>query len=137
MSAAESLYDCSCDYDGYWDVIHTRSVKAARKPYVCCECKCDIRVGEPYENTWGVYEGDACRYRMCARCVDLRDWAKISVPCFCWCYESLHDDVREMVRQVAPDIPGFFMEFGRRMVRIRRRAAAGKAERGAPRKEGA
>ncbi len=85
MSAAESLYDCSCDYDGHWDVFHKRSVKAARKPRKCCECGCTVHAGEPYEYTWGVFEGDAQRYHVCARCVELREWARISVPCFCWC----------------------------------------------------
>ena len=45
------------------------------------------------------------------------------MPCFCaHRIGELHERVRDMVRDVAPEVPGFFMEYGRRMVAIRRRA---------------
>jgi hypothetical protein len=107
---------CSCDYDPpAW----ITRVKAARKLRRCDECGCDIRPGESYENVCG----KVSTFHTCVRCVELREWACISVPCFCWTYGGeMHEEVREMVREVAPHIPGFFMEFGRRMVKIRQRA---------------
>jgi hypothetical protein len=110
-------YEC-CDYDPpEW--IKKRNVKAARKPHQCVECRAPILVGEPYEYTSGKWDGIHDVFHVCALCVELREWATISVPCFCWGYGNLHQDVRDMVQEVAPTVPGFFMEYGRRMVRIR------------------
>ena len=112
-------YDCYCDYEPpEWMTV--RNVKAARKPHKCYECSAPIFIGEPYEYTSGKWEGYHDTFHVCTRCVELRQWATISVPCFCWAYGNLHDDVREMVSQVIGDTPpGFFMEYGRRMVKIR------------------
>lgn len=111
-------YDCYCDYDPpTW--ISIRNVKAARKPHKCDECDAPILVGEPYEYTSGKWDYHDT-FHICMRCVELRQWATISVPCFCWAYGNLHNDVHEMVREVVHDAPaGFFMEFGRRMIAIR------------------
>lgn len=115
-------YDCYCDYEPpEW--ISIRDVKAARKPHVCCECAAPIAAGEPYEYTSGKWEGYHSVHHICVRCKELRQWATISVPCFCWAYGNLHEDVREMVSQVIRDVPaGFFMEYGRRIVKIRNEA---------------
>lgn len=130
MSAAEAWYECSCDADGYWNVgPTTTNVKAARKLWYCAECGCNINPGESYEHIWGVWDGESTSIHTCVRCVELRRWAIISVPCFCWNASELHEGIRGMVGQVAPHIPGFFMEFGRRMVVIRRRARADREER--------
>jgi len=112
-------YECYCDYDPpEW--MSQRMVKKSRKPHKCYECSAPIFVGEPYEYTSGKWDGYTDFFHTCTRCVELREWAKISVPCFCWGFGNLHDDVREMVREVVHDAPaGFFMEFGRRMVAIR------------------
>ncbi len=112
-------YDCFCDYEPptWCNIIN---VKASRKPHQCYECHAPIFVGEPYEYTSGLWEGEFQDFHVCTRCVELRQWATISVPCFCWGYGNLHDDVREMARETARHVPGFFMEYGRRMIRIRR-----------------
>lgn len=115
-------YDCYCDYDApTW--ISVRDVKAARKPHKCDECHAPIFKGEPYEYVSGKWD-DHQTFHICARCVDLRQWATISVPCFCWAYGILHENVRDMVQEVAPTVPGFFMEYGRRMVKIRQEKRA-------------
>jgi hypothetical protein len=112
-------YDCYCDYDApEWHNSHI--VKAARKPHKCYECRAPILVGESYEYTAGKWDGDVNFFHICTRCVELREWARISVPCFCWAYGNLHDDVREMVSEVRRDVPGFVFEWGRRMVKIKR-----------------
>lgn len=110
--------NCFCDFDPpTWITI--RNVKAARKNHTCAECRAVIFKGEPYEYTSAKWEDSVDDYHICLLCVELREWAKISVPCFCWYYGNLHDDVQEMVREVSYTTPGMFMEYGRRMVKIR------------------
>lgn len=114
-----SSYACYCEYDPpEW--ITTVKVKAARKQHKCSECGYKIAVREAYEYVCGKWDGYLSQFHTCVRCVELREWAIISVPCFCWAYGNLHDDVGDMVQETAPGIPGFFMEYGRRIVRIKR-----------------
>lgn len=118
-------YDCYCDGDSpTWCTI--RDVKRARKPHKCDECSAPMPLGSPYEYTSGLWDGMVMDFHICPLCVELRQWATISVPCFCWTYGDLHENVRDMVREVAPTLPGFFMEFGRRMVKIRQVREAAK-----------
>lgn len=120
------MYDgeCYCDYDPpAW--ITTREIKAARKPHRCDECGAHIAPGDPYEYVCGKWNGYVDRFHTCRLCRELRQWAMISVPCFCWAYGNLHDDVREMVREVAHKVPGMFFEYGRRMIQIKRAKAKG------------
>jgi hypothetical protein len=123
-------YSCECSYD-MPSVTSTRKVKASRKPRRCCECGYRISIGEPYTSTWGIWEGDPQTYVHCALCADLLEWALISVPCFCWLYEGLHEDVAAMVSEVRHDVPGFAFEAGRRAVKIRRQVRAQKGPRAA------
>jgi hypothetical protein len=115
---------CECDYD--YDppkVFRAGLVKRARKQHRCDECNGPILAGESYKKRGGVWQETFETYRQCALCVELEEWAKISVPCFCWdIFGTLHERVQEMVQDVAPTIPGFFFEYGRRMVKIRARA---------------
>lgn len=114
-----SYESCYCDYDPpEW--LSTRNVKAARKPHRCDECGVPIKAGEPYEYVHGKWDGYCSTFHTCMLCAELRQWALISVPCFCWSYGNLHDDVGDMVQETAPDVPGFFMEYGRRMIKIKR-----------------
>lgn len=117
-------YDsCSCDYDPpEFIVIETRK---ARKSHRCYECRADIPPRETYEHVRGKWEGEIYTFRTCALCLELRQWAKISVPCFCWAYGDLHDNIRDMVSEVRPDVPrGFVFEWGRRLIKIERRRFA-------------
>jgi hypothetical protein len=113
-------YDaCDCDYDApeFCDITTVK----ARKPHRCYECRGSIKPGESYERTAGKWDGDFCSFKTCALCRELRRWAVISVPCFCWTYGELHENVRDMVSEVRSDAPsGFIFEWGRRMIRIER-----------------
>jgi hypothetical protein len=115
-------YDCTCDYE-MPSVVRNRNVKRARKHCRCEECGRDIEAGDPYRNIWGVWDGISETHVMCRHCADLNDWALISVPCFCWCYGTLHEDIRNMVEEVRRDVPGFFFEYGRKMVALKRAGA--------------
>lgn len=119
-----SYCDCSYADDGP-EFYRQERIKAARKQFKCCECYGPIFIGEPYRRLTGKWNGDIGTYRYCHLCDEMRQWAEISMPCFC-AYEigSLHERVREMVQDVAPNLPGFFFEYGRRAVVIRRRKRA-------------
>lgn len=117
------MYECYCEGEPP-EFCEVSNVKAARAEHVCEECRRRILRGEPYEYTRGKWEGYFSVFHVCADCVALRQWAVASVPCFCWAFGNLHEEVREMVREVAPDVPGFFFEYGRQMVNIRRKRAA-------------
>lgn len=113
-------YDCYCDGDPA-EFYHAE-MRKARKPHKCYECRCEIPVGETYEHVRGKWEGDVSTFKTCALCFELRQWALISVPCFCWNFGDLHENVRDMVDGVRRDTPlGFVFEWGRRIIKIQRR----------------
>lgn len=115
---------CECDYDFDQPEFYTETTARARKHHQCWECSGYIQPGEVYKRRSGKWDGRVETYPECSLCMELREWAKISVPCFCCnIFGELHETVREMVRDVAPTVPGFLFEYGRRMVRIRSRAA--------------
>ena len=116
-------YECSCDYEPA-EYASKRSVKAARKQYSCDECPALIRPGEPYTYIHGKWDGYHATFRTCRHCQSLLEWARISVPCFCWGYGNLLQDIADMVGEVRRDVPGFFFEYGRRVITIRRQRAA-------------
>lgn len=117
-------YDaCYCDYDppAFCNV----EPRKARKAHKCYECRGPIEAGERYEYTRGKWEGDIYTFKVCALCLELRAWATISVPCFCWAYGDLHENIREMVEEVRSDVPaGFVFEWGRRIIKIERKRYA-------------
>lgn len=116
------MYACFCDYElPEW--LTVKNVKSAKKSHRCSECGAVIPAGAAYEYNCGKWDGYVDQFHVCLLCVELRNWATISVPCFCWTYGSLHEQVRDMVHEVSPDVPGFFMEYGRRKIKIRRAKA--------------
>jgi hypothetical protein len=112
-------YDaCYCDYDP--PTFCTIKTVKGRKEHKCDECRGPIAVGEQHEYVSGKWDGDLQWFRTCPLCLELRQWALISVPCFCFGYSNLHQDVIDMVQEVAPGVPGFVFEWGRRMIKIDR-----------------
>jgi hypothetical protein len=119
--AAVSYCDCDYDYDAP-SFCKVETVKRSRKQHVCCECSGPIFVGESYEHITGVWDGALKVYRECAPCREMRRWAEISMPCFCsYTFGELHERIREMVKDVRRSVPGFYFEWGRRYVRLKRR----------------
>lgn len=115
---------CECDWDGNRPQFFTvRYVKKAIKDskHRCEECNGPICKGESYRRVEGKWYDSIDTYCTCHLCLELEEWAKISVPCFCANVGELHKTVQEMVKDVAPNVPGFFYEYGRRMVAIRKR----------------
>lgn len=114
---------CDCDYD--YDPPEFGSinnVKRARKVHRCDECSGPIFAGESYQRLVGVWDGRFDEYKECAACLNMRAWAVISMPCFCsTSIGELHERILDMVRDVAPKVPGFYFEYGRQMVKLKRR----------------
>jgi hypothetical protein len=111
---------CDCDYDGDTpDFIRIRMIKRARKPHKCYECGGIIFVGESYERIDALFEGSMHDHSECTTCLEIRQWASISVPCFC-AYEwgSLLERVMEMVSDVAPMVDGFILEWDERRYQL-------------------
>lgn len=66
------MSSCDCyDYDP--PSVFRAETPRARKDYKCCECNAVIRKGEKYLYIFGVWEGDASSFRMCALCADMRN----------------------------------------------------------------
>lgn len=79
-----------------------------------------ILCGEGYERVFGVWDGYAQTFCTCRFCLELREWAIISVPCFCWSHGDLLQEIRELVQEVSYKVPGMFFEYGRKVVRHNR-----------------
>lgn len=115
---------CECDTDYDAPEFFSEHVAKARKQHRCCECGGPILPGEQYHNRTGKWDGEVTTYRECAPCMELRQWATISMPCFCAnTFGTLHENAWEMIRDIAHTTPGVFFEFGRRIVKIKRRCA--------------
>ena len=116
-------YYCECDYD-LPSLFKKYIVKSARKDHQCCECQRTIKLGETYEYTFGVWNGVAQTFKTCEQCQEIKHWAiesyEESNDCFCWHYGRMLSDVREYANEIARDVPGITMQWGRRMIAIRR-----------------
>lgn len=112
-------YDCSCDYEPVSFLVEEK-IKKARKKHRCAECHGNVAVGEPYSRRRFGFEGSVYNEAICVRCDDLIKWATISVPCFCYGFGNLFEDLHSMVEQVSGDVPGFVFEWGRKIVKLKR-----------------
>lgn len=115
---------CECDDDYDAPEFYSETVVKARKQHRCTECFGPIYPGEQYMRRSGKWNGDVLDYPECHLCMELREWAKVSMPCFCAnTFETLHEKAREMVDDIKREVPGITFEWGRRMVKIQRRKA--------------
>lgn len=92
--------DCYCDYDPP-EFHSSRIVKAARREHKCEECCKPIKIGERYEYVFGMWDGYLSEFKTCARCLDIRQWVKNNVPCFCWAHGNMLGDAKETVEEAA------------------------------------
>lgn len=122
MSESYSAF-CECPGDYQSEFVRERIVKAAAKEHKCAECGGAIKKGESYQYASGKCEGDLWQVKTCARCLDLIEYMRAHVPCYCREYEGLfNDDARlsDMVGQ-ARQTPGFAFGMLRRIAKCRRR----------------
>lgn len=118
--------DCSCDYDA--PSVYRSDVVRARKPYHCYECGKDIAVGEQHEYVFAVWSGDVGSPRTCLSCVEIRNFVKINIPCFCWGHGNLIEDCRNAIDAAYDaarnEVQGLAFGFGRLLVKAKRARAS-------------
>lgn len=118
-------YECACDYDPA--TVYSSAVRTARKPHRCEECGSKIEPGGKYEYVFGIWEGDVSIFKTCEACLDLRQWVKNNVPCFCWAHGNMLEDARETIEEACFRAPletaGLRFGFLRRKIEAKRRHA--------------
>ncbi|HKR41013.1 MAG TPA: hypothetical protein VJU59_15270 [Paraburkholderia sp.] len=113
---------CYCDYD--MPSVYVQTTPRARKEHRCAECGSKIEAGQQYERTFGVWDGSADQIKTCLQCVEMRDFVKAHVPCFCWEHHNLHECCIETAREYSREAPGLLFGTYRRSIRRVTRAAA-------------
>lgn len=113
-----SAYDCFCDFDA--PSMFNARIVTARKQHKCGECARLIDTGDRYEYVCGIWSGRFETYKTCARCIAVREYVTAHVPCFCWCYTTMLLDADDHMREVAWQVPGMWMEYGRLRVAVRK-----------------
>jgi len=116
------MLDCYCDYDPA--TVYSRRTVRARKEYRCEECCGPIKVGEPHEYVFGVWDSCASSFRTCARCADLSTWVKNNVPCYCPVHGNLLDSMKEAIEdaydRARDEVTGLWFGFQRRRILLDR-----------------
>lgn len=114
---------CYCDYE--MPSVLRSSKRCARKTYRCEECRGEIKPGEPYEYTWGIWGGDSGTFYVCERCHDARKWTEINVPCVCWSFGNTLKDcgmaVLEAQYRAPKETEGLLFGYFRKLVAIKQR----------------
>jgi hypothetical protein len=98
----------------------SQSESIARKQHVCNECHCAISAGSKYERTAGKWDGRFEQYKTCTKCVELRNYMKAHIPCFCWSLGGLLGDAIDEARQWRRDAPGLLFHVYRHVVAAKR-----------------
>jgi hypothetical protein len=96
------MNNCACVYvehDGGPEFCSEKIVKA-RKTHTCGECLREIKPGEKYEDTFGVWEGNHDTHKTCLDCLSIRS----ELFCDCWFYERMWEDIAEHIAAVGTDI---------------------------------
>lgn len=110
---------CVCDYEpaNFYQV----TTRVARRRFVCDECSGGILPGERYDRAFGVWERSGRVFKTCPRCMALREWILLHVPCFCLAHGNLREDALNAAAEYAHVAPGLLFGAIRREVLIRRR----------------
>jgi hypothetical protein len=94
-----------CECDGEPATIYEASRHRARKQYRCDECHGPITAGQTYERAQMLYDGQWTGCMTCADCLAIRDFVKISVPCFCFLHGDMLNNAKETVYAAAAYAP--------------------------------
>lgn len=118
---------CDCDYSSYDapEFCSVNIIKRSKKEHRCDECWGPVFIGESYERQAGKFDGTFVSHNECETCLEIRQWAEISMPCFC-AYEwgSLLERVVEMVADVEREVEGFRDEWDTRRYQLKLRKMA-------------
>jgi hypothetical protein len=113
--------ECFCDYDS--PTVYSAATPKARKEHQCIECRCTIKSGEQYERVFGVWDGSADTFKTCQRCLNLREYVKAHVPCFCWAHGNMIDDAIQTAEGWNREAPGLLFGAYRLQIKIRKARA--------------
>ena len=106
---------CECDYDGTPSFYHITTRKA-KKEHRCRECQRKIVAGEVYEYASGKQDGDMWDAKTCMTCLELVNYIKAHVPCYCRMHGDLFEDRLHSLVEEARQTPGFAFGMLRRIV---------------------
>lgn len=109
------MSECYCDYEP--PSVYSKETRKARKEHKCAECGTLIKRGDKYEYVFGVWDGTVDYIKTCGQCVDLREFVRAHIPCFCWAHHNLHEDCIEMAREYSHEAPGLLFGTYRRSIR--------------------
>jgi hypothetical protein len=90
----------------------------ARVAHTCTECHNTIDVGTLYEKVWGVWEGDMHTFSTCSQCFDIREFIRDNVPCVCYRYGDIWEDILENAREYSSEVPGMWVKVARVYVQL-------------------
>lgn len=92
--------NCLCAYvEPSYDGFTSERIVKAKKQHVCVECGKTINIGEKYEYTFGVWDGEHDVYKTCCDCVSLRS----IFFCDGWYYGMMWEMAYEIVREAITD----------------------------------
>lgn len=109
------MIDCVCDYDPA-TVYSAEIVKKARKEHKCFECDRTIHRGERYERVFGIWDGDVSVFRTCTHCLEIREYVRAHVPCFCCAHGNVVDDAKATAEEWNHEAPGLLFGLYRRII---------------------
>jgi hypothetical protein len=114
---------CYCDYES--PEVYSSKIVKARKEYRCEECSAVIRKGDQYEYAFGVTDGYTYQPHTCLDCVDIRQFVKNNIPCFCWAHGNLFEDcdniIEEAYAQAPDEVRGLWFGYQRLRIKARRK----------------
>jgi hypothetical protein len=112
--------ECFCDYE--MPAVYSTSTPKAKKEHCCEECQRAIHPGEQYERVWGIWDGYASTFKTCQRCLNLREYVKAHVPCFCWAHANMIEDAINTAEGWNREAPGLLFGAYRLKIKITRNA---------------
>jgi hypothetical protein len=127
-------YDCSCDGETpEWS--RQSRVKRTRQVCTCSECGAVLPAGSSVTRTDMKFEGTISKHIICIACEAFFDYAVSHIPCLCWSYGRMFDDVLEAayewaVAEPESGAPALCQELREKRAAIK---AAAKASREQPR----
>lgn len=89
------MSNCFCDHEPA--EVYRKNRQTARKTHRCYECNGLILNGERYEYVFHIWEGHPDVCKTCPRCLSVRDFLTISLPCYCWSHRGAFEDAEEQI----------------------------------------
>lgn len=113
---------CCCEYYESPEFFIQNRRKAI-KDHRCYECGRLIKKGELYQAESGKWEGEVITYKTCNLCMSLRDFVQAHIPCVCWGFGNVREDMLNAARELADEAPGLLFGAYRREIKIRNASA--------------